>query len=182
MLSKRVEEQTFIKKGVTYDKQGNRLSCVFCRIHQRFEPGRIVYEDDKFVVFHTIDPATHLHLLVTPRAHIANVRALKGQEGANLVREMKSVGQSVLGGYGPTGRYCFHIPPWNSIDHLHLHAIASPNTMSFYFSQKYPSSTVFGFCKSADDIIQALTENQPLTGKKPVELEEEQQETKKKDD
>lgn len=149
--------RTTKKKGVEYNVEtGDVVSCLFCRINSREEPARIVYEDDKTIVFHTIKSATHLHLLVTPKEHIANARSLKGRRGAQLIRELKAVGQNALGAYSSSAKYCFHIPPWNSIDHLHLHAIASPGTMTMYNRAKYPSSTVFGYCRDADSLIAEL--------------------------
>ncbi|CAN0352204.1 unnamed protein product, partial [Ectocarpus fasciculatus] len=32
---------------------------------------------------------------------------------------------------------CFHVPPINSIDHLHLHCIQDPQTMSWLNYVKY---------------------------------------------
>lgn len=150
-----VNKRSFTKKGVKYDAEtGEIVSCLFCKIHAREEPGRIVYEDEKYVVFHTIHPVTHLHLLVTPREHIANMRALEVHpERTKIMEEMMDIGRHTLGSHGDTGRFCFHIPPMNSIDHLHLHAIASPETMSTIDSMKYPGDTVFGFCKSAATVL-----------------------------
>ena len=144
------------KKGVTYlSATGEVIDCLFCRIQNRQEPGTIVYEDNNFVVFKTIQPATNLHLLVTPRTHIKNVNSLKGNHGADLVRQLVDVGRKALGESADGAQYCFHIPPLTSIDHLHLHAIASPTSMGFWATQKYRQNTFF--CQSADAIINLLS-------------------------
>ena len=119
-------EMDIIKKGVTYDSiSGTVKSCVFCRIASKDEPATIVFEDSRFVVFKTIAPASRLHLLVTPKAHIKNIDSLSGPSGAALVREMIAIGKSALAEDGEGAHFSFHIPPWNSIDHLHLHAIGT---------------------------------------------------------
>jgi diadenosine tetraphosphate (Ap4A) HIT family hydrolase len=149
------------KKGVTYlSSTGEVIDCLFCRIQKKQEPSTMVYEDADFVVFHTIKPASHLHLLVTPRIHIQNVHSLKGQVGADLVTKLVEIGKVALGEYSTDCQFSFHIPPLNSIDHLHLHAIASPSSMNFWGSQKYRQDTFF--CQSAEMVIAKLLEQERL--------------------
>ena len=117
-----------VKKGVVYDATtGAVKSCLFCKIATRDEPGTIVFEDSKFVVFKTINPASSKHLLVTPKKHIQNLESLKGPVDAALVREMIKIGAVALGDQAEGAHYSFHVPPFNSIDHLHLHAIGNRN-------------------------------------------------------
>jgi diadenosine tetraphosphate (Ap4A) HIT family hydrolase len=152
------QRRTLKKKGVLYDADtGEVVECLFCKIHQRQEPGRIEYEDEKYVVFHTIDPATHLHLLVTPRQHITSVHSLKGHEGAQLIRELIEIGKRALKEENCShAKFCFHIPPYTSIDHLHLHAIADhANHASWWYKIKYPTSSNW-YCKNAMDLVHEL--------------------------
>lgn len=123
-----------IKKGVIYDATSGAVkSCLFCKIATREEPGTIVFEDSKFVVFKTINPASTKHLLVTPKKHIQNLEALKGPADAALVREMIKVGVVALGDQAEGAHYSFHVPPFNSIDHLHMHAIGTQiDSMSLF--------------------------------------------------
>ena len=51
-------------------------------------------------------------------------------------------------------KLCFHIPPWNSIDHLHLHLICEPETLSTFGKMKYLENSMY--CKSADEILNNL--------------------------
>lgn len=85
------------KKGVTYDRHGNIVSCLFCRIQAGDEPSRMVYSNESYVAFETIKPATNKHLLISPRQHIANVAALFGKSGASLVKDLLDVGKVALG-------------------------------------------------------------------------------------
>ena len=148
-------EPSYIHKGVTYDKtSGEVTSCLFCNIINRTEPGTIVFEDDDFVVFKTIAPVTSKHYLVTPRKHIKNANSLSGEEGVMMVQDLKRVGSKALGENAGEAQYCFHIPPLNSIDHLHLHAIAQPRTMSLWSYIKYNEH--MPYCRSAADMVQSL--------------------------
>jgi len=81
-----------MSKGVTYEvaEDGERkvVDCVFCNIMKKTEPGRIVHENEKSVVFRTIKPYSEHHLLVTPREHIKDVFSLQsGEGGADVVSE-----------------------------------------------------------------------------------------------
>lgn len=144
-----------VKKGVTYDAvTGAVKSCLFCKIAQREEPATIVYEDTHFVVFNTIAPATNKHLLITPKKHIQNLSSLSGKTGGNLVRDMIIVGRIALGEDAEGAHYSFHVPPWNSIDHLHLHAIGSPATMTVFNKIKYQEGSYW--CANADIIAKDL--------------------------
>lgn len=118
-------------------------------------------------------PVTSLHLLITPKVHIQNAvrpftfhnklrialtivfqATLSGPKDAQIIREMLAVARSSLGGFASDARYCFHIPPFNSIDHLHLHAIAHVHEMNFLgWLKYYPGSF---WCRSAEDVIRSL--------------------------
>ena len=148
-------------KGVTYGGNDVVVSCLFCRIMSRQEPGTIVYEDPDIVAFKTIAPASTNHLLVCPRKHVQNYVSLSGPKGAALVRSLVDVGRKVLGADADDAQFSFHVPPFNSIDHLHLHAIGRKETMGIVGGLKYWEGSYW--CKGADAAIQELenTLNRP---------------------
>ena len=47
--------------------------CLFCRIARGEIPSRKVYEDDEMLAFHDINPATPVHFLIIPKAHLVNL-------------------------------------------------------------------------------------------------------------
>ena len=51
--------------------------CVFCKIVNREIPAKIVYEDDKVMAFHDINPQAPVHILVIPKEHIPTVNDLE---------------------------------------------------------------------------------------------------------
>eukprot|EP01041_Mallomonas_annulata_P010226 gene10226-21322_t len=108
-------------KGVIYDDFGQRTNCVFCSIASHSTSAVVVYEDERYVCFKDIAPVTDMHLLVVPRTHIRNLVDLSGKEDAQLIRDMEEVGRKCFGAErNVDAQYCFHRPPFNSIDHLHV--------------------------------------------------------------
>jgi len=152
--------ETFLRKGVTYSVVTKEVvDCLFCRIINGKEPASFIsppLANPNLVAFRTINPATSTHLLITPRRHIQNVASLTKAE-VPLLQEMKTFGLSLL---TPEQRekqplLLFHCPPWNSIDHLHLHVIAEPSRMSFFNAFfKYAPGTLW--CADVDVLINKL--------------------------
>ena len=158
----RAPNTPYSHKGVDYNEHGEVSTCLFCRIMARQEPGTIVYEDKDFVAFRTLQPSTSTHVLICPREHIKNFRSLSGPSGARLVRSLVTVGQEILGPEENTlanAQYSFHIPPWNSIDHLHLHVIGQRKEMGWKGRLKYWEGT--SYCKSANAAIRELEKSTP---------------------
>ena len=63
-----------------------------------------------------------------PKRHVKNIKTLvKGDVG--MLRDMRTLGQRVMEeNFGEEGNYeyHFHVPPFNSIDHLHMHCFLLP--------------------------------------------------------
>jgi histidine triad (HIT) family protein len=100
--------------------------CLFCGIASGKREEKIVYEDERFVVFHDIDPSAPVHLLIIPREHVSIRGSEVGKKEAILgsvftlardIAEKMGVGDSykllVNAGHSAT------VSP----DHLHVHLI-----------------------------------------------------------
>ena len=115
-------------------------------------------ETEEFVIFSTIKPAvSSLHALVCTKKHVQNLTSLSGRSDADLVRRMVEAGRAVLKQQGmdaSDAQFCFHKPPYNSIDHLHLHVIATPSKMSVKNMIKYFVGTYW--CCDAQELIREL--------------------------
>jgi diadenosine tetraphosphate (Ap4A) HIT family hydrolase len=152
-------------KGVTYAEDGSVTSCIFCNIVNRTESGKIVAENDELIAFRTIVPMTRHHLLVCPKAHIKNSGSLISLSDADLIERMQKFGSDTIDTLLPTPvtkRFCFHVPPFNSIDHLHLHCIAQPETMSWLGHIKYYDQSFY--CYSSERVVNFLRENNKSQG------------------
>lgn len=50
--------------------------CLFCKIANKKEEAKIVYEDDKIIAFENIRPLAPVHVLVIPKRHIGSVNEI----------------------------------------------------------------------------------------------------------
>jgi diadenosine tetraphosphate (Ap4A) HIT family hydrolase len=150
-----------VRKGVTYAAANSTevIDCLFCRIARKDpnEPATIVGETDKFVAFKTISPTTSKHYLVVPRQHVQNISALKANDVA-MVQEMIQFGRQILGEDGADGYFCFQVPPFNMIDHLHMHAIGKSEEMGWLSLLMYGQH--FPWCTTAAALIESLADKQ----------------------
>ncbi|EKM58080.1 uncharacterized protein PHACADRAFT_139706 [Phanerochaete carnosa HHB-10118-sp] len=112
--------------------------CVFCDI-SREKGFDVVWEDETFIVFNDHSPAAKHHLLVIPKRHVESVKTLKPSD-APMIQRMSEIGHSLLGELSvpaASRMMGFHIPPFNSVDHLHLHVQGLPYK-SVWRKAKYP--------------------------------------------
>ena len=98
---------------------------IFCRIANHQLNATYVYEDEDVVAIEDINPGAPSHVLVIPKQHYDNVRALdnpallgKMFATAHRVAEQKGMEAS---GY----RLVFNVGPdaGQSVDHVHLHVL-----------------------------------------------------------
>ncbi|KAI0058598.1 HIT-like protein [Artomyces pyxidatus] len=113
-------------------------SCIFCHVSQRngFD---VVYEDSDYTAFKDHKPSAMYHFLVIPRRHVGTSTTL-GCSCSAMTSFLASIGHTILDDLQvqPTMRRLrFHIPPFNSVDHLHLHVMGLP-FRAWYIKGKYP--------------------------------------------
>ncbi|KAF5839986.1 HIT-like domain-containing protein [Dunaliella salina] len=102
--------------------------CIFCDIvHDKTEKSPLIFQSPSLVAFPDLYPAALEHFLVVPRIHIDSVRTVKTSD-LELIREMHATGQRLLQELRPNHTYMmgYHLPPFTSIHHLHLHCFALP--------------------------------------------------------
>ena len=125
------------------DRAPRPETCVFCAkiAEAEKDPSAFAYVDKEIVVFRDWKPAARAHFLVCPRKHITSARALTHRD-AQLARRMLDVGERVVGDANANARadenenetndgtvktrFGYHLPPFNSVDHLHMHAFLPP--------------------------------------------------------
>jgi len=89
----------------------------------------LLHVDDWVVAVNAKDPRARIHDLVISREHISQREVWRlPSDRPELLEHMVSAGRELLKDYGEVGqgRLVFHVPPFNSVDHLHLHVLAGP--------------------------------------------------------
>ncbi len=101
--------------------------CLFCRIAAGTIPAVRIYEGDRVVAFHDIDPKAPQHVLVIPREHLPSL-AESGPEHADLLAELLLACRTVaeqLGVADSGFRVVFNTnaDAGQSVGHLHAHLL-----------------------------------------------------------
>ncbi|RLN14620.1 hypothetical protein BBO99_00004098 [Phytophthora kernoviae] len=130
--------------------------------------------NEDVVVFRPLAPVVVSHILVVPRRHIRNVNKLTAEDAA-LLRHMREVAAFVLREMPRPPvvlasskaekahddaemsdeddfKFAFHSPPFNSIDHVHMHAFRTRDgRFGCVGSIKYRTET--WWCRSFDEVM-----------------------------
>jgi diadenosine tetraphosphate (Ap4A) HIT family hydrolase len=127
------------------DETGSK-SCIFCKISAKEKETQILYEDEEFIAFPDIHPAAKNHYLIIPKAHYGNPKSLDGRH-LGLVQKLKDVAYTILEQENADSKDVkigFHWPPFNSVQHLHLHVVSPASQMSLMSRSIYrPNSWWF---------------------------------------
>ncbi|MCL1810143.1 MAG: histidine triad nucleotide-binding protein [Clostridiales bacterium] len=72
--------------------------CIFCKIAEREIPAKIVYEDDKVLCFHDINPQAPVHALLIPKKHVASMDDLNDEDRelmGHVVLKIKEIAKTL---------------------------------------------------------------------------------------
>ena len=102
------------------------MDCIFCKIAQGSIPSNKVYEDEKCLAFHDINPQAPVHVLVIPKAHVASADEVDTDNSA-LVAHIFEVIPKVARLAGITNGYrvitnCGE-DACQTVKHLHFHVM-----------------------------------------------------------
>jgi len=104
------------------------MSCIFCRIANKEVSAKIVYEDDKVLAFHDINPQAPYHILVIPKKHYATLLDLT-EEDKDLIGHIYLVINKIAKDLGFAERG-FRVvinckeEAGQTIFHIHFHVLA----------------------------------------------------------
>jgi histidine triad (HIT) family protein len=103
------------------------MSCIFCRIAAKEVPANVAYEDDRVMAFHDQAPRAPVHLLIIPKAHVANL-AEAGPEHAAVLGQALLVARRLAeeAGVAESGFRLVinaNADAGQSVDHLHIHLL-----------------------------------------------------------
>lgn len=110
-----------------------KSKCIFCN----WETQDVVFTDEKTVVFNDKYPMAKIHILVIPKEHIDNINSLN-KDHLELLNQMKTNALNHIKKINPEINeneiiFGFHTPPFNSINHLHMHCIVPPFKNYYYY-------------------------------------------------
>jgi histidine triad (HIT) family protein len=113
--------------------------CLFCRIVRGEIPAQRIYEDAEILVFPDLHPQAPVHLLVVPKAHIANLYdAAPGHEKA--LGRMLSVAGELARRHGAADGFRTIINTGRvghqEVYHLHMHILGGPHPLGRMLSKR----------------------------------------------
>ena len=102
------------------------MDCIFCKIIAGEIPSNKVYEDDKILAFHDINPEAPVHVLVIPKVHIPSMDGVTAENSAVVAHIFEQIpaiakavgitnGYRVVSNCGPDAA--------QSVPHLHFHIL-----------------------------------------------------------
>lgn len=102
------------------------MDCLFCEIAAGNIPSKKVYEDDRILAFHDINPEAPVHVLVIPKMHIPSMDGVTEENSAEIayifamipkIARMAGIqnGYRVISNCGEDAA--------QSIPHLHFHIL-----------------------------------------------------------
>ena len=108
-------------------------NCLFCKIAAGEIPSKKVYEDEDFYVFHDINPAAPVHLLVIPKHHVPSMQEI-GPQDAQWLGRMMTLAPKLAAENGctpgPEGGFRLvvntGVEGGQEVAHLHMHIIGGP--------------------------------------------------------
>ena len=100
--------------------------CIFCEILKGNSPASYTYQDDTVVAFMDVQPITHGHMLVVPRAHavlMADVEETVAMRSFRVARQLGSIVRKTLGAAGVNLFVADGETAFQDVPHFHVHVI-----------------------------------------------------------
>ena len=100
--------------------------CIFCKIAEKEIPSNVVYEDDKILCFHDLEPQAPVHVLIIPKKHIASMDDVQAEDQELMghimvkVKEIAGIlelenGYRLVNNCGEDG--------FQTVKHIHFHLL-----------------------------------------------------------
>lgn len=99
--------------------------CIFCKIIAGEIPSNKVYEDDKILAFHDIEPQAPVHVIIIPKEHITSTNAITKENSAKIAYIFEKIpeiakklgvfesGYRIINNCGADGG--------QTVEHIHFH-------------------------------------------------------------
>jgi len=100
--------------------------CIFCMIANKEIPSNIVYEDDKIMVFHDLEPQAPAHVLMISKKHIPSLDAVAEEDQELLgymILKVKDIAEMLEMGNGYRLVNNCGEDALQTVKHLHFHIL-----------------------------------------------------------
>jgi len=100
--------------------------CVFCKIRDSQIPSLRIFEDDRTLAFMDINPVTHGHCLVIPKAHAATLFEVEVEDLQATIAAAQQVARAIREALAPDGLNMLQAngaAAFQSVPHFHVHLI-----------------------------------------------------------
>lgn len=74
-------------------KTNENENCIFCKISNKNIPAKIVYEDDKIIMFNDLNPVTPVHILAIPKTHITSAKHINAENSGLIAHIFEVIAQ-----------------------------------------------------------------------------------------
>ena len=99
-------------------------NCVFCKIINKELSSYTIYEDDKVLVFLSIDPISNGHTLVIPKKHVLNFKEIDLETLNHLMKISKNIYNLLEEKLSPDSiKLVQNNGSIQEVKHFHLHLI-----------------------------------------------------------
>ncbi|WP_054024216.1 histidine triad nucleotide-binding protein [Bacillus sp. FJAT-28004] len=70
------------------------MDCIFCKLIEGAIPSKKVFENDRILAFHDIQPAAPVHILIIPKKHIATMNDVTDDDD-EVIAELFAVARQI---------------------------------------------------------------------------------------
>ncbi|XP_030385975.1 histidine triad nucleotide-binding protein 3-like [Scaptodrosophila lebanonensis] len=119
-------------------------SCIFCDISSGKVPQtKLEVETDEYVIFKDIKPASTYHYLAVPKQHYESLEVLNKSHDGLITRMEDGLKKFLVSKNINTSDalFGFHLPPFITVKHLHMHAIAPRSEIGIIYRMVFRPST-----------------------------------------
>ena len=105
----------------------NKKDCVFCKIIAGEIPSEKVFEDDRILAFHDINPMAPVHVICVPKIHIDSLNGVSGENidyVAHILEKIPEIAKSLNLSSGYRVVTNIGEDGGQSVKHLHFHMLA----------------------------------------------------------
>ena len=100
------------------------MNCIFCKIANKETESKILYENDKIIVFMDLNPNSNGHVLIVPKKHITDFTEIDNETLNEINNTAKKMHKIIMEKLKPDGiKLVVNYGELQVVKHYHLHLI-----------------------------------------------------------